>query len=256
MPIYIEARNIGKVTDRAGGHLYLVYVPIGQEEVYTEWETIGAFPQISGISPPWGDLQVRHIGANFSATEEDSYTSLLSVFTSVPPEDPGYNEAVAPFLPVIATSRGRTLIASGEDLEDENASWASLKAAATALRTDSNPEIPQYTYKAYTLDDSGPWPGLFSDEVPGPAVNSNSVIATIVLSAFDQDVTELLPIPWSVELFTNPVLTYIFSGGLLGGLAPGASTPDGTHGLEHGMTMSGKCPARSMLFSAAPGRIS
>lgn len=71
MPIYVEARNVQDFGGVLGGHMYLVYVPIGEENNYAAWKTIGAFSEISGSVGPWGLLEVRFPGRLFEHPGDD-----------------------------------------------------------------------------------------------------------------------------------------------------------------------------------------
>lgn len=49
MPVYVASRPLQSLAGLAAEHQYLVYVPAGEEDNYSTWKTIGAFPAGTGL---------------------------------------------------------------------------------------------------------------------------------------------------------------------------------------------------------------
>ena len=73
MAIYLEARNVSGAGGVLGGHMYLVYIPEGEENNPNAWKTIGAFPELNSIEGPWGDLGATNLDASIFNSSLDSY---------------------------------------------------------------------------------------------------------------------------------------------------------------------------------------
>ena len=92
MPIFVEARNISGAGGIAGGHMYLVYVPAGEEDNYEAWRVISAFPEEDSATGPWDLLEVTSQGDPFSfkggaiPRADDSYGENL-LNSAAGPED-------------------------------------------------------------------------------------------------------------------------------------------------------------------------
>ena len=138
-----------------------------------------------------------------------------------------YGAAISPFLSIISESRGRTLLATGSTQLNEDEIWQDLKEAAEALKAVDGAPERGYTYKAATLDDDGPWPDFLFDAIPGPAVNSNLVIASVARSALGIDIEELLPDPWSIEQIPILPFSYFFGGAYYPGVHTWLGSEDG-----------------------------
>lgn len=207
MPIYLEGRNVANLGGASGGHMYLVYVPIGEEDNYSAWKTIGAFPsEIAGIPGPWGTLTVPFKGTEFEVNEGDDYTEnflwavagpgvqsqfLADNINSTPEEvEAAYQIIFASYLDAMAAARGRDAenpIFEGLSKPVEDSVWEDLIEAADSF--DGN-----FTYKGVTFDDNGPWPAPV-DLIPGATVNSNSIMANVIRVALGIDIGGMLPTP-------------------------------------------------------------
>ena len=181
MPIYVEAKGIGFDGNPLFSHAYLVYVPIGQENNYAVWRTIGAYPTEAEEALDFfgsnTSLNAEFIDDPLSAERsKDAWN--IGVFdgsdVSQVADDLDKAEADVTVAEMVsagyggdggsaAISRSRTLVYEGAD---EAAAWASMIVTASDL---SN----QYTYRVVDLD-GGDWT-MF-----GPTVNSNSFIASVL----------------------------------------------------------------------------
>ncbi len=173
MPIYVEARNVSVGLGALGGHMYLVFVPDGEENNYSEWKTIGAFPETDSSLGPWGNLNGQFLGSILNGSgSRDEYPEGV--------EDPTAYANV---------NRGRQDIYSGAD---EGTVWANLVNAASQLDDT-------FTYKAFTLTNNiNNYNTVF-----GPATNSNSFIASVLNNALGLDVANYLPDPTPNTGITN-----------------------------------------------------
>ncbi|MEE9454409.1 MAG: hypothetical protein V3V13_08520, partial [Paracoccaceae bacterium] len=132
MPIYLEARNVSDLGGAAGGHMYLVYVPVGDEENYNAWKTIGAFPTVYSSTGPWGKLDAKYLDSVLTDSDAgDEYGVFLEQFTAE--QLAVMTQEIIDAIPTlfeVTEARGRQLIYSGAD---EAGKWGDLVAAATDL---------------------------------------------------------------------------------------------------------------------------
>jgi len=184
MPIYLEARNVNDYNGVFGGHMYLVYVPIGEEDNYSAWKTIGAFPEIDSGLGPWGDLDARYIDdVLLGSGSRDEYPRFLESYTQAELDamDPDVVLQI-PTLAEVSEARGRQLIYSGADGIHEENIWNDLAEAANDLDD-------LYSYKGFTV------PGTDVHNystVFGAALYSNSFMGSILESTLGLDVNDYL----------------------------------------------------------------
>ncbi|MEP1535160.1 MAG: cadherin-like domain-containing protein [Paracoccaceae bacterium] len=164
MPIYIESKGIAFPENTAARHEYLVYIPIGQEENYDAWLTIGAFPEDgpsylgTGTGAP---LEATFVNVPLSESYDEW---LVGDFD----EDLGLTvaEYVAQgFADEAAGMRRREIVYSGDNEAAELSVWSKLGTAA-------NERSFLFTYKAVDIP--------LGDVVWGPTTNSNSMITSIL----------------------------------------------------------------------------
>lgn len=182
MPVYVASRPLQSLAGLAAEHQYLVYVPAGEEDNYSTWKTIGAFPAGTGLDGLGsGSLLVGSSGGvstigvpldqtpdNWSNSAVDDYRAEFPNYTDVE-----IGENLFHF----------TEIYSGID---ESTVWDGLVSIANGLDGD-------YTYKVIDVY------GATNNVVFGPTTNSNSFVSSVLrLAAIDG---------YSISEFTTSAIT-------------------------------------------------
>ncbi|MEM7683207.1 MAG: hypothetical protein AAF293_00175 [Pseudomonadota bacterium] len=154
MPIYLENKGVVFGINPAR-HLYLVYVPDGEQNNYAEYRTIGAFAETPSSRGPWGLLEASRLGTFLADTQPGANKS-----DAYPVE--GQSGDIRSWA---TAERNAVTVYSGAA---EATIWQHIIDSARALGGE-------YTYKAsqFPLVTGGIW---------GPTVNSNAFIVSSLLN--------------------------------------------------------------------------
>lgn len=182
MPIYIEAKGIEVEANPFASHSYLLYVPIGENDNYAAWRTIGAYPLEVGIDGVGSGSLLDGDFIDYTFADEDSEDGwtinlfsngdISAVATSL--AKPEAEVTVADMVAsgygltggVAADARSREVVYLGTDAFDEGNIWNSMVETAIDISEE-------YTYRVVDLIGGDPF--LF-----GPTVNSNSFVTSLL----------------------------------------------------------------------------
>nr|MDJ0825827.1 Ig-like domain-containing protein [Rhodobacter sp.] len=163
MPIYVESRGVIFNGQSIAEHQYLVYVPLGQEDNYDAWLTIGAFPDDDGLLfGQYIDVPLSSSVGDDTWTISDFHGDSINIVATQTGNFPTVQDMVtAGYAHEAAASRARETVFDGGSLTNEDTFWNSLVAYANDL---------SLTYNYLALDAFG----------FGPTLNSNSFVSSVL----------------------------------------------------------------------------